>query len=67
MFVYTEFEFNVFNAMAWRQLNHPVKCTLQISVRKKSGYIRMYVCTIKPLYDDDFENKMLSGADCNKF
>ena len=34
---------------------------------KKSGYIRMYVCTIKPLYDYDFENKMLSGADCNKF
>ena len=33
----------------------------------KSGYIRMYVCTIKPLYDYDFENKMLSGADCNKF
>lgn len=36
---------------------------------KKSGFlnVRMYVCTIKPLYDDDFENKMLSGADCNKF
>ena len=31
-------------------------------------YAYSYECGVKPLYDeDDFENKMLSGADCNKF
>ena len=38
------------------------KCTLQMC-RK---VVRVYVVR-KPLYDDDFENKMLSEADCNKF
>ena len=44
------------------------KCTLQMCKKSREAlYIRMYVCIAKPLYDDDFENKMLSGADCNKF
>ena len=32
-------------------------------------YAYSYECGVNPLYDDDddFENKMLSGADCNKF
>ena len=34
-------------------------------VKSREAYV--YVCVVKPLYDDDFENKMLSGADWNKF